>query len=82
MVFKVVACKLLIFLELSPMYPGGVYVIKLVFLLLICLLSWGGGSLSQEPRRVNGKLRLLPYAPHTVTLSKCYLQDFHCDDAT
>lgn len=39
---------------ISPTYRGGILAVKLlfVFLLLICLLSLG--SLSQEPRRVEG----------------------------
>lgn len=43
------------------MYTGGIHIMKLllVFLLLICLLSLR--SLSQEPRKVKGKLFFLPY---------------------
>lgn len=43
-------------------------VILKVFLLLICLLltggGGGGGGLSQEPRRVEGKLFFLPNGGH------------------
>lgn len=45
----------------SLMYTGCMHVVKLLFVfpLLICLLL--RGSLSQETRRVEGKLFFLPY---------------------
>ena len=49
------------FSSVSPMYTRGLHVIKLLFVfpLLVCLLLQGG--LSQEPRRVEGKLFFLSY---------------------
>ena len=51
--------RFLVFLGLSHVYRRP-HVIKLVFvfILLICLFT---GALSQEPRRVEGKLFFLPY---------------------
>ena len=43
----------------SPMYAVRIHVIKLVFVLLTCLLLKRG--LSQELRRVERKLLVLPY---------------------